>query len=161
MLGKTSARITVTKFELKKTEYETGDRALTLYNLVLVFLNCHIFIAKLFQVIPSKTNPGISACRAALCRYMYFHLYKYRQPVPGHQAGELRILVTFPGVRKPIKKAEKWTRCVCAPFCSPVSPGESKAGSNGSGQLSHCLTLSLLLVLCASNVHSYFFAGLN
>lgn len=92
---------------------------------------------------------------------MYFHLYKYRQPVPGHQAGELRILVTFPGVRKPIKKAEKWTRCVCAPFCSPVSPGESKAGSNGSGQLSHCLRFRLLLVLCASNVHSYFVAGLN
>lgn len=48
------------------------------------------------------------------------------------------------------------TLCLCLPFCSPVSPWESKVGSNGADRLTHCLTFSLLLVLCASNVHSYF-----
>lgn len=148
-------------FLLKKTEYDIGDRALTLYNLVLAFLNCHNFIAKLFHVTPSKTNPGISACRAALCRYMYFHLYKHRQPVPGHQARELRNPCNLPQCQKTNKKAEKWIPvCLCALlFC--CQPRGVWAGSNGAAdQLSHRLTSSLLLVLCASNVHSYFVACL-
>lgn len=149
-------------FHMLCSQYKTNKQSMNPetghwhYNLVTLFLICHIFVAKLFQVIPPYTNPGISACRAALCRYMYFHLYKHRQPVPSHQAGEPRNPCNLPQCQKTNKKAEKWIHCVCVPFCSPVSPGVSKVGSNGADRFSYCFTFSLLLVLCASYVHSYF-----
>ena len=60
---------------------------MTLYNLVLVFLNCHIFIAQLFQVIPSNTNRGYlhAGLRSAdICIFIYINTANQCQAIkPG------------------------------------------------------------------------------
>lgn len=104
-----------------------------------------------------NANPWLSACRAALRRYMYFHLYKHRKPGPSHQAGELRNPCNLPRCQKTNKKAGKWIQCICVSSCSPVSPGGVCVWGVMVSTASHTpFTQGWQPLLCAFNVHNGF-----